>query len=152
MTTIRPATAANAADLDAIQAAAVREFGPRAYDEAVVRHWAGHDVDWDARSERTVVVAERDGSVVGFGELDPDAGEVVSVYVHPNAARSGVGSAILRELEQRARHRGVDTMGVLSSLNAVEFYERHGYERTDRVTYEFEDGVEMAAVWLEKSL
>lgn len=150
MTTIRPATAADAPAIDAIQAATVREFGPRAYDDEVVESWATHGVDWDERSDRVVVVAERE-DVVGFGELDPEAGEIVAVYVHPEQARSGVGSAILRELERRARAKDVDTLCVLSSLNAVGFYARHGYERRDRVTYELADGVEITAVWLEKA-
>ena len=50
-----------------------------------------------------VTQISRDASgVVGFGALVPTKGEVRAVYVHPRAARRGVGSAILAQLETLA--------------------------------------------------
>lgn len=151
MTSIRQATAADVDAIDAVHAAAVYEHGARAYDADVLDAWAGHEVEPDGAGDLPgIVVAEQEGAVVGFGELAD--GEVVAVYVHPDAASGGVGSAILEALERRAREQTVDSLDVLSSANAVGFYERHGYERMERTSYELEDGVEMAAVRLRKSL
>ena len=63
--------------------------------------------DFDAKLEcdQIILVAEIDGRLVGLGELVPDKNEVLAVYVHPDFARRGVGSAILRKLEQLARER-----------------------------------------------
>ena len=131
---VRPATAADRAALPALHTASVRTFGPEYYDADAVRRWAKPggrspaDYEPDTDDEH-VVVAVRDGAVAGFGHLVPAVGEVHAVYVHPDHARRGVGSALLAELEGYARGRGLDRLSLQSSLNAVGFYERAGYER-----------------------
>ena len=75
-------------------------------------------------------------------------GEVRAVYVHPDHARHGVGSALLAELEGYARGRGLDRLSLQSSLNAVGFYERAGYERVG----EGESPGGLAVVGMEKVL
>jgi len=77
-----------------------------------------------------LLVGERDGEVAGFGEWDD--GEVVACYVHPDHARTGVGSALLERLHEELREAGYDRATLTSSLNAVGFYERYGYEAVDR--------------------
>lgn len=74
------------------------------------------------------------------------------MYVHPDHAGGGVGSAILRELEERAEAAGLANLHLIASLNAVSFYERHGWESTGPTAYEFEDGAELEAVEMERSL
>ncbi|UIP00864.1 GNAT family N-acetyltransferase [Halobaculum sp. CBA1158] len=94
--------------------------------------------------------ADSPGRVVGFGTLVPDsrdyldddagvdpAGAVEAVYVHPDHAGAGVGSLLLSDLEREARDRGLASLGMHASLNAVGFYERHGYERVREVAHEF---------------
>jgi putative acetyltransferase len=131
---VRPATRADRAALPTLHTAAVEAFGPNGYDAEQVREWAGADerspTDYavDAAGEH-FTVAVRDGVVAGFGHLVVDVGEVHAVYVHPDHARRGVGSALLAEQEGYARGRGCETLALQSSLNAVGFYERAGYER-----------------------
>ncbi|PSP74853.1 hypothetical protein BRC81_16875 [Halobacteriales archaeon QS_1_68_20] len=105
------------------------------------------------------------GPVVAFGSLtfaapedyeaEADA-EVTGVYVHPEAASQGVGSAVLADLERRARAGGVATLGLSASLNAVAFYEDHGYERVRAYVHEFSaaasTGVEGTVVEMRKDL
>lgn len=122
------------------------------------------------------VVAERDGDVVGFGSLrdpgdesttdestttevttdGPRTAEVTAIYVHPAAARSGVGTALYENLERRARAAGVRRLELTASLPAVAFYESLGYERTGTDTHEFSahesTGVEGTVVEMEKRL
>ena len=104
--------------------------------------------------------------MAGFGDVtgvDPDdydvaeecaaaTGEVRAVYVHPDFARRGVGSALLAELERRARDRGFETLVLTASLNAVPFYEHRGYEAVTTVTYEFGGDVPGDAVVMRRSL
>ncbi|GAA0192084.1 GNAT family N-acetyltransferase [Halobaculum roseum] len=90
------------------------------------------------------------GRVVGFGTLIPSRrdyladgpgagppGTVEAVYVHPDRAGEGVGTALLADLERAAGDRGLGALGMHASLNAVGFYERHGYTRVRAVTHEF---------------
>ena len=166
MVTLRDATPADAEAVRDVHAASVRVLGSDAYDAEQVDAWAGDrdPSEYDTAPDGAdFVVAERDGRVVGFAELRPSGGyfeamragpwtgEVSAVYVHPDAAGGGVGSALLAELERRARERGLATLGLQASLNAVPFYEACGYERVSEVTHEFgDDGVPGTAVEMRK--
>lgn len=149
---VRPATHEDRAVLADLHTATVEAFGPDGYDAEQVEEWAGADerspTDYtvDAAGEH-FTVAVRDGAVAGFGHLVLDAGEVHAVYVHPDHARHGVGSALLVELEGYARGRGHTELALQSSLNAVGFYERAGYERVG----EDESPGGLAVVEMEKS-
>lgn len=78
--------------------------------------------------ERTCLVAERDGRVIGTAALD--AHEIVTFFVLPEEQGRGAGSALLAALEAAARAEGREQLEVKSSLTAVGFYERHGYRGT----------------------
>jgi GNAT superfamily N-acetyltransferase len=83
-----------------------------------------------------MLVAERAGQVIGFGQLvpsrDPEAGntgEVAAIYVDPEHWRSGAGRALLTANIAVARQRGYRalTLWVLESNAAARrFYERMG--------------------------
>lgn len=132
---------------------AVRAEGPRAYDADQVAAWA----DWSGVDELDTddghaVLADRDGEPAGFGRLAVDDGEVVAVYVHPDHAGEGVGTALLAHLEGYARGAGLAELRLWSSLNAVGFYERAGYERVGRDSHETTGGVDLATVECRKRL
>ncbi len=177
--TVRDAREADAEAIFGVHRASIEGLGPEAYDEAQVAAWGAgggpDDYDLDVADSRFVVaeagdVAESgtvgeggtvtgDEGVVGFGEVvlrppdylrEPAEGEVRAVYVHPAAARQGVGSAILAALERRARERDVGSLGLWASLNAVPFYEAHGYERVAERTHEFSGGVEGTVVEMRR--
>jgi phosphinothricin acetyltransferase len=64
-----------------------------------------------------VTVAERAGTIVGWGSLSPfharaAYGHTVenSVYVHPTSHRQGIGRALLADLIERARRSGHHTI------------------------------------------
>lgn len=110
-------------------------------------------------------MAHDDRGVVGFGfltfeslddyEATVDA-EVPGVYVLPSVARTGVGSILYAELERQAREDGIQMLELKASLNAVSFYESHGYERVKEHTHEFSShestGVEGTVVEMKKQL
>lgn len=159
MVRVRPGRAADAVAVRDVHVAAIETFGPAAYDDEEVAAWAERD---DGEEEPSIdglddpavvfVVAEEQGSIVGFGRLAIDDSEVTAVYVHPDAARTGVGSALLAYLEGYARGTGLDTVTLVASVNAVEFYERAGYERVATVSHETSAGVELDCVEMRKSL
>ncbi|WP_436923344.1 GNAT family N-acetyltransferase [Halosimplex amylolyticum] len=168
MTRVRPARAADTEPIRETHVAAIEAFGPEAYDERAVAAWADrgddHSLEGLHDPDTYWVVAERENEsesgpggnppVAGFGRLDAAGaeGEVVAVYVHPDYARSGVGSAVLSNLEGYARGTGLTELALIASLNAVGFYERLGYERTRAVTHETSHGVELDCVEMRKRL
>jgi len=156
MTLVRPARPADADAFRATLAAAIEAFGPEAYDEREVAAWLPSDDDpvLDGIEEpgQVVVVAEREETVAGVGRLDAEDGEVIAVYVHPDHARRGVGSTLLAHLEGHARAAGLSELTLVASLNAVDFYERTGYERVGAVSHETSGGVELDCVEMRKSL
>lgn len=159
MTPVRPAAPADAPEILALHVASIRAFGPEAYDETQVAAWADKDGGPDrypiGDDGHYLVVAERDGSVAGYGHLVPSDHEVRAVYVRPEHAGEGVGSAILDRLEARARERDADEVTLWASLNAVGFYERRGYDSVRETAVEKEyDGrpVTLSVVRMRKSL
>lgn len=85
-----------------------------------------------------VVVAELDGSLVGFGTFGKFRERVAyrfsvehSVYVHKDHRGKAIGNALMVELIGRAKDGGFHTMiGVIDSSNmgSVEFHRQFGFE------------------------
>jgi putative acetyltransferase len=148
---IREARAAETEAIRRVHRASIEELGPAAYDPEQVTAWAAgcESADYAATIESDdgcFVVAERDGQLLGFGSLSFDSpeeyeasadAEVTAVYVHPSATREGAGTELLVSLERVARGRGVGTLGLSASHNALGFYEGHGYERVGTYEHEF---------------
>jgi len=152
---VRRATDDDVPAITALHAAAVEAFGPRAYSEEQVEAWAAPgEGDWPpvAAADRHVVVCERESALAGFGDLDLTAGEVCGVYVHPDHAREGVGTTLLDHLEETAADAGHESASLLASKNAVGFYERRGYERTETVTHATTGDVTLECVRMKKPL
>lgn len=75
------------------------------------------------------VVAELDGTVVGFGALHvmwEDLAEVRTLAVAEHAKRRGIGAAMLEELIARAKNLGIKRVFCLTF--EVDFFSAHGFE------------------------
>ena len=68
-------------------------------------------------AERVGTAAHRDGQIEGF-------------FVAPSWQRQGVGELLLAALEASARRRMIDRLLLHSSVTAVDFYLRQGFEPT----------------------
>lgn len=77
-----------------------------------------------ALREHEVWVAE-DEVVIGWVEIDQD--RIAALYVSPNNAYRGVGSALLAFAEISIFHAGHRTVQLEASRNALNFYIRRGY-------------------------
>jgi N-acetylglutamate synthase-like GNAT family acetyltransferase len=95
-------------------------------------------------------VAEEGGSIIGFAVLNQESAVVEAVYVGPGAGRRGIGLALLRKLEERARSLGLEVLRLNASLNAVPFYKRAGYVAQAESKYRLSTGVEIACVPMVK--
>lgn len=131
---LRPAVAADAGRLTEIARAAYGRYMPRMgreprpmvedYGEVIARH--------------EVTVAERDSASVGFVVLIPDDPEgflLDNVAVDPAHEGTGVGRALLRHAEERARLAGRDSLYLFTHELMTEnqaLYSRIGYVEFDR--------------------
>jgi putative acetyltransferase len=110
---------------------AVRKIGPQAYTEQQVNAWALYPDDIDefrARLSRGLtLVAEEEGRVVAFGQLEPDD-RLAFIYCSGSHCRRGIGSAIYRELEAHAFQKDVVRIHTEASRISRPFFSKHGYE------------------------
>jgi mycothiol synthase len=86
--------------------------------------------------DRTVLVAELDGEVVGAGlggrSDDPQRG-YVAPRVHPEARRRGVGTALLEHLVEFVESLGLTRLsGQVTEPGSKLFAERYGFAESDR--------------------
>lgn len=97
------------------------------------------------------LLAERAGHLIGFAELrlgaahelvpDRPTAELHRLYVQARSAGSGVGTALLREAEDRAAREGAATLWLIvwaENSKALAFYARRGYEELGVASYVFE--------------
>lgn len=121
--TLRPATAADAADLAALEVAA---FGADGWSVASVAAEL-------AAPTRYVVVSEHAGSVVGWGVLLlGDPADVLRLAVAPHARRQGVGRALLADLLTYAGDRRVLLEVAAKNVAARALYAGTGFVEIDR--------------------
>ena len=97
-------------------------------------------------------VAELDGVPMGIGALVPENAELRAVYVAPDGARQGCGSALVREIERKARENNVTRLMLCASLNAEQFYVKLGYSVLARTEVVLSNDHRMAVVRMGKDL
>lgn len=100
----------------------------------------------------TRLAAELDGKIVGIGVVIPANSELRACYVAPAAARRGVGTSLVREMEAIARRAGVGRLELASSLGATSFYEALGYENAGPIEHTLTNGLRMQAIRMGRTL
>jgi putative acetyltransferase len=108
----------------------VREVNVRDYSSSQVRAWAPDDIhfrNWvEVSSSRFTYVADDEGVIAGFGELEPN-GHIDCFYCHKNYQRCGVGSQIYQAIEAKALELAVSRLFTESSITAKPFFQRMGF-------------------------
>jgi GNAT superfamily N-acetyltransferase len=93
-------------------------------DDDVRRHWAEAVVPNDE-----VWVAEVEGEIVGVLALEDDW--VDQLYLAPGWTAQGIGTALLGIAKER-RPDSLRLWAFQSNVDALRFYERHGFVEVDR--------------------
>jgi putative acetyltransferase len=153
MFTIRKARQEDKESIWHVHVRAIRETCIGHYSHEVIEVWTERlkpEKYEEAIDANEFFVAEEDGVVVGFGELNQATGEIQGLYVSPAVGRRGVGLKLLRTLEETAHVYGLASLHLTSTLNAVSFYERAGFEPLERITKTLTPGVERASVRMVK--
>jgi GNAT superfamily N-acetyltransferase len=150
-----------------------RGFYTDAQTEAAIRYIFGPDTR--LISDRTYFVVEEAGKLAGCGgwsrrrslyggdqmkgraedpPLDParDAARIRAFFVHPDFARRGVGSAILRACLEAAREAGFRRAELAATLPGVPFYRVFGFEEREPLELPMPDGSSLPVVRMEREL
>jgi amino-acid N-acetyltransferase len=94
---------------------------------------AGLPSDDIGRSGQMFFRLTDDDGLVGFGGLEGEAPDLLlrSLVVAPDRRGQGLGSRLLRRLEQEATMRGCERLHLLTTT-AEAFFLRHGFQSADR--------------------
>jgi GNAT superfamily N-acetyltransferase len=125
---IRLATPDDAADISSVILRALREVNVKDYGAALIaeqsKSWTVAGVIAKMRDRTTFVALDGTGAV---GTAGFDGQQARSVFVRPDRHRRGVGTRLMRAVEELALARGLDRLSLLSSITAQGFYQRLGY-------------------------
>ena len=140
--TLRDYTKTDCAELAELFYDTVHTVNAKDYTQEQLDAWATNRVNLEAWNEsfqaHHTVVAEMDGKIVGFGDMD-ETGYLDRLYVHKDYQRRGVATAICDVLEQNAKAVEFTTH---ASITARPFFEKRGY------TARREQQVQRRGVWL----
>ena len=105
----------------------VHTVNDKDYSREQLDAWATGEVNLEAWNKslqaHNTVVAEMDGQIVGFGDMD-ETGYLDRLYVHKDYQRRGVATAICDALEQNTKAAEFTTH---ASITARPFFEKRGY-------------------------
>ncbi len=176
---IRLATALDIPALHALIELSVRGLQKDDYSPGQIEGALGHALGLDTQliEDRMYFVAEaveQGGAIVGCGGwsnrrtlfgsdhgpnredsfLDPktDAAKIRAIFVHPQWARNGLGSLILRHCEEAAQRAGFRTLEMGSTLTGVPLYTLRGYVPRERVDVPLPNGETLPVIHMVKEL
>ena len=140
--TLRDYTITDCAELARLFYDTVHTVNARDYSREQLDAWATGEVNLEVWNQsfqaHHTVVAEMDGKIVGFGDMD-EIGYLDRLYVHKDYRRRGAATAICDALEQNTEAAEFTTH---ASITARPFFEKRGY------TVVREQQVERGGVWL----
>ena len=155
--TIRPYELADASPLAKLFRRSVLELGPKDYSAAQVRAWAARTPSADHLNSKVtragtlcLVHVDQHGQPSAFIVLAPE-GHIDLLYCAPEAAGTGVASALYKAMEASARKAGLTRLETEASEAARRFLAKHGFQCLHRRTFEIE-GVEIHNYAMEKFL
>jgi GNAT superfamily N-acetyltransferase len=122
---------ANLAEAEALTDLVLRSKAYWGYDTAFMAFCRAElTVRVEAIEGGDVWVAESEGALAGLLEVVPDSGkaEIRLIFVAPERMGEGIGGALWRHAEERARVLQSDCIECDADPNAVPFYERMGME------------------------
>lgn len=143
---IRTATRADSDALIAMQALSLRKLAAPFYEPEVLEALiAQGTMDLELLDGRTYFVAESKGRILGSGGWTPHApryhGSLIemeatedkphatlrSLFVHPDAARQGLASALMARIEADIVAAGYEMASLHATLSGIPFYRRQGW-------------------------
>lgn len=129
--TIRSYSEADVTSLAAIYFYAIHNVNTKDYSTEQVNAWAPStslEIDGWIKKWKNLppIVATINDTVVGFAEFE-DNGHIDCFYCHHEYQGCGVGSALMKEIENRARELKVNKIFAEVSITARPFFETKGF-------------------------
>jgi putative acetyltransferase len=149
----------DAASLLKLQTRAVQAIKHGVYDSTIIEEWAGslttHHLEaltdrLRTGSEEALKVITAKEGLAGFGSIVPATSRLRTLYVDPAHSGRGIGTAILTGLIAKAERHGLTHLSLESSLNAVKFYQQHGFAIDREGTYALPSGASMRCVFMTR--
>jgi len=174
--TPRPAVPGDIPALNLLIATSATELSRGYYTPAQVASLLAHVFGVDTRliEDGTYYVIDRDGQPVACGgwsrrrtlfggdqfaaredeALDPatDPARIRAFFVHPVAARQGLGRRLLAHCEAAARAAGFRRSELMATLPGVPLYRAMGYQPLETVSHGLPDGTRADFVRMGRSL
>lgn len=131
---------------------AIRQTAAKDYNRAQIAAWSMADVNrWRVRQlNRPTWIAFIGERAAGFSDLESN-GHLDMMFVHPDFAKKGVATALLKQIEKHAEAEGLQRIFVESSITAKPFFEKHGFAVIKEQTVEIR-GQQLTNFQMEKFL
>ena len=118
-------------DIEDLIRRSVSDVKPSSYTEEQQRHLEAvipeMNLDFAGKERYRYFVAEGKNGIDGVAGYQKQSGSLAGIFVDPELKESGIGSRLMKKLENDARSLGLEQMETLASLEAVEFYRKNGY-------------------------
>src|SRR6202167_5396639 len=177
--TIRTAQAADIDELRSLIERSVRQLQRNDYTPAQIEGALGHALGLDTQliedgTYFAAVPVSQPESIVGCGGwsyrktlygsdhgphrevglLDPatEPAKIRAIFVHPEWARQGLGTQILKHCEDAAQPAGFRSLEMGSTLTGVPLYSLKGYERREEVGVPLPNGEVLPIIHMVKRL
>ena len=135
--TIRRAEPRDATAIIRAHVRSIREICSPDYTPEQIEAWAGRHFKehlWHQTIDRDFVwVLELDSVVQGFAHLalmSEDIGEVMGLYLSPEAKGLGAGKQLLSIIKKEAVINGLNELQLHSTVTAKTFYELNGFKQS----------------------
>jgi ribosomal protein S18 acetylase RimI-like enzyme len=116
---------------------AVHEIASAIYTPEQCEAWASREINYDHWQRRCELkrpfIAEENGHIAGFLELDPD-GHIDCAYIHPDFQRLGIMTALVRHAIKTCFAFGVFRVYVDASLCIRPLLEKLGFKVVEERT------------------
>lgn len=156
---IRRAVVADAEGITMAHRAAILAKAVRDYPPEVLEDWAGPITEEGMSKlqekilspDHIFFVAVFADQIIGFSEACITEQQLTACYTKPNPV-GGVGAKLLQALETEVLAAGCAVLKTHSSINAVPFYKKHGYEVLEYAEHLRDSGLTMACAKMRKTL
>jgi ribosomal protein S18 acetylase RimI-like enzyme len=116
---------ATASDLPRLNEIAIESKASWGYAADQISEWlADLEIDPETVDIWPTLVAEKDGQIAGFAQLDPtqQPWDLTRLFVDPSFKRQGIGRQLLRAMQEVAAAANGDHISIDSDPNAESFY------------------------------
>ncbi len=115
----------------------ISEIEARHYSLGIIKGWQEYNSPSNLENEANsaeFIVYEENGIIFGVGAIE--GAHIKKVYVSPAYQGRGIGRLLVENLEQIAKKNGFEEYELNSTVNALNFYKRLGYQEQGPITIE----------------